>query len=625
METAKRVASLISVRRDQQAPKYILMLGAGASISSGVPAGATLVQELVRNHGDGIEGNVDQRFDELWRRATPDDRKAFLRPYLTKAPSSGYTHLAKLLKDGFFDVVVTFNFDTLLEDALSRAGVGANEFRVIIRGEVDPNQLQRLLDSDEPRIKIIKLHGSLRSSDYFLFDSAEMYRYPEPVEGFVNKLTARDTIVCGYRFDDACVIRAFSDRGGSVVCVDPGGPSTHLRGLMRLRNSDGSEIRSTFDEFFAELRQHLTADRNPGPAPSTNPFKFLESHDVSDRPALRMRDLEIAEFFDIFARDPIPRVIVLSGPGRAGKTSLVRAGLLSRLRPHGESDVLGLYVRCHSTDPSGPPTPGGEKRLPSALLGEFLPGAVASCLAACGETPPSGLDLAGTLQHLANRTDGKRVVLFLDQFERLTAHVETTRAAEAELVQDLRRSLPPTGTGSLTVVFVTTDDGRPAAIRRAAEITNIPAATLQCASFSRDEVASIIGDTAREAGFDFDPRIIDGLADGYERTRGADVHSRFTLAHVHAVCHLLARTRVVSFQSYRDLFDSPSLAELHEAINVAEYASFTEDHSWPSSAWLRSMLKVPLRTRERMARYIIDNLHEIIPPEARPRLPRTDQ
>ena len=102
------------------------------------------------------------------------------------------------------------------------------------------------------------------------------------------------------------------------------------------------------------------------------------------------------------------------------------------------------------------------------------------------------------------------------------------------------------------------------------------------------------------------------------------MHSRFTLAHVHAVCHLLARTRVVSFQSYRDLFDSPSLSELHEAINVAEYASFTEDHSWPSSAWLRSMLKVPLRTRERMARYIIDNLHEIIPPEARPRYSRTE-
>ena len=36
--------------------------------------------------------------------------------------------------------------------------------------------MQKLIDMKEPRFKLVKLHGSFRSAQYFLFDVEEMHR-----------------------------------------------------------------------------------------------------------------------------------------------------------------------------------------------------------------------------------------------------------------------------------------------------------------------------------------------------------------------------------------------------------------------------------------------------------------
>ena len=82
-------------------------------------------------------------------------------------------------------------------------------------------------------------------------------------------------------------------------------------------------------------RRRLTNDQK-------NPFKFLESYEASRRRRVhrtrrRYRDLPRG------ARQANPQVIIVPGPPKAGKTSLVRAGLIPAL------DVAthaGVYVRC---------------------------------------------------------------------------------------------------------------------------------------------------------------------------------------------------------------------------------------------------------------------------------------
>ncbi len=310
--------------KKRQGEKFVLMLGAGASMSSGVQSTSKIMELLLNEFGQDLDPNerLEDRFDKLWKRTSDRDRGILLQPYLEHSPSVGYTKLAALIDAGYFDVALTFNFDDLLEKALT--DYGFHDYKRVIRGETIDEEMQTLVDAAEPRFKLLKLHGSLQSSDHFLFDINEMNEYPPAINSLVNRVTARDIVMCGYGFKDVCVIRAFAQRGGSVICVNPSGVPRELRGFLKDRRSDDLGIDTDFDTFFGELYDALLA---PPTAPAAaekappNPFKFLESYHIEDSPAFAGRDDEIARFKQALAKTPPPRVIIVAGPAKAGKTS----------------------------------------------------------------------------------------------------------------------------------------------------------------------------------------------------------------------------------------------------------------------------------------------------------------
>jgi hypothetical protein len=135
----------------------------------------------------------------------------YLKDYLNRTPSPGYGLLVQLIREGYSDLVVTFNYDNLVEKALNAAGLRQpDDYRVIIRGDFKDDRVVSMTEDPDPPIKLLKLHGSLMSGNTFLFTPEEMSEYPEPIAGLVRRLTARNIIVCGYAFNDLCVIRAFS-------------------------------------------------------------------------------------------------------------------------------------------------------------------------------------------------------------------------------------------------------------------------------------------------------------------------------------------------------------------------------------------------------------------------------
>src|SRR4051812_22285157 len=172
--------------RKRPGEKYVLMLGAGASMSSGVKSTPKLMDELLQLYGQDIDPalRLEDRFDKLWQRTSDRDRRMLLQPYLEHEPSVGYTKLAALIDAGYFDLALTFNFDDLLENALT--SFGFHDFKRVIRGETIDDEIQKLVDAPEPAFKIIKLHGSLESSDHFLFDVNEMNEYPQAIHALVN-------------------------------------------------------------------------------------------------------------------------------------------------------------------------------------------------------------------------------------------------------------------------------------------------------------------------------------------------------------------------------------------------------------------------------------------------------
>lgn len=600
MDRVKDLANQMRMKKKEGHEKFVLLLGAGASISSGVPPTATITAKLLEEFDNAnTGGDIAQRFDKLWSRTTDEMRRGFLRPYLEiKRPSVGYEKLAELIRAGYFDLALTFNFDNLVETALQN--IHFHDFRRVIHGETIPDQMQKLVDSKEPRFKLVKLHGSLTSADYFLFDSAEMHKYPDSIETLVKKVTGRDVVVCGYAFNDVCVMRAFAERGGSIVCVNPSGVPRPLSVFLKDRRSESNAINTDFDTFFSELHHELLEPRPREGPPPPNPFKFLESYDEDDKDSFRGRDDEMENFFRFLEWNPGPRVIVIAGPSRAGKTSLVRAGLLPRLD---QKKYLGVYLRCRK-DP--------ETHLPSDLI-------------RIGRAS-KGDDLPTALKHLSISSKDHRVILFLDQFERVTSRfILETRTKKRELSEFLATQLFAGSTDNLTLVFVVTDDGiLGGMLSQECSKNQLSTGTVVCQSFGRDEVVEIMQSLATTAGFEFEKEIIEEMAKSYEQTRNsANPAKRFTLAHIHAICHILAGTRRVSYESYKSAFDEQNLEALHQAINVREFTSFAEDFSWPSPAWFRNMIKVPLReSKERIAKFIQEHYEELLPrddPRARGR------
>lgn len=114
--------------------KYCFILGAGASVSSGIKSGGTLAkqwaEEILKNDVDGdrewiektiTEGNYAKHYAKLFERRYPLRRHGFefLEKEMAKAePGVGYSFLANILAIPKHNIVITTNFDSLTEDAL---------------------------------------------------------------------------------------------------------------------------------------------------------------------------------------------------------------------------------------------------------------------------------------------------------------------------------------------------------------------------------------------------------------------------------------------------------------------------------------------------------------------------
>jgi WD40 repeat protein len=182
---------------------------------------------------------------------------------------------------------------------------------------------------------------------------------------------------------------------------------------------------------------------NPAAAPvlDTNPFVGPRSFEASDR--LHGRDREIRELVDVLVAE---RVVVLHSPSGAGKTSLLRAGVLPRLQEDGFA-VLPVVRLTHELPPDLAP-PGGPP--PNTYVLNTL-------LSLEGDRPAerqrSAAELAGLSigQYLAARRaeHGVTEVLVFDQFEEVITADPTDLAAKAEFFTQLGAALRDRGRWAL--------------------------------------------------------------------------------------------------------------------------------------------------------------------------------
>lgn len=136
---------------------------------------------------------------------------AFHRHLLYHQPSKGYKYFSHLAKKGYFEWILSTNFDPLLEEALLVAGLPSNNFIQFTRRFTDPLELSNFIESrfSMPQVKLFKIHGDLktRKIDATGETIKEFKGKHEKVleKSLIKLIQERDLIVIGHSLNDGAI------------------------------------------------------------------------------------------------------------------------------------------------------------------------------------------------------------------------------------------------------------------------------------------------------------------------------------------------------------------------------------------------------------------------------------
>ena len=193
---------------------YALLLGSGVSTAAGIPTGWQVVTDLVRKAATALApGDVDALSaatadpDTWWSEngdgsvfgysallnalaPTSAARQALLASYFEpteadreegrKVPSTAHRAVAQLVARGSVRVILTTNFDRLIERALEEIGVPP---QVLHR----PEQLAGATPLAHARVTVIKLHGDYADLDQ-RNTADELAEYPETLHTYLGRV-----------------------------------------------------------------------------------------------------------------------------------------------------------------------------------------------------------------------------------------------------------------------------------------------------------------------------------------------------------------------------------------------------------------------------------------------------
>lgn len=236
---------------------HVLLLGAGISRSAGVRTAWGVQMELIRRlaSAGGAELDADEDAPAAWWRerynvepryedvleklgGTPVERQQMLRGFFEpsdaereeglKSPTAAHEGIAQLAKLGVVKVIVTLNFDRLVEQALRAVGVEPTILTT-------PSDVEGVAPLQTIQTLVVHLHGDYLSANSMLNTREEIGEYPQQVNEFLRAIMRdRGLVVVGWsaEYDPALrdLIRSVR-RPFSSVWIEPGEFSASAREL----------------------------------------------------------------------------------------------------------------------------------------------------------------------------------------------------------------------------------------------------------------------------------------------------------------------------------------------------------------------------------------------------------
>ncbi len=258
---------------------FAVLLGSGLSRSAEIPTGWEITLDLVRRvataqgveeqsdwakwyrEKTGQEPNYSALLEEI--ASSPDERRAILHRYIEpdeqdreegrKIPTKAHHAIAQLVRSGHVRVIVTTNFDRLMENALREQGV---EPTVVSSADV--------LAGAEPlthsRCYLLKLHGDYKDARILNTDQ-ELSAYPESYDKLLDRIfDEHGLIICGWSGEwDHALRAAFlraPNRRYPVYWAARRTLGTGASELATHRSAKTIPI-SGADEFFQTLQQRV--------------------------------------------------------------------------------------------------------------------------------------------------------------------------------------------------------------------------------------------------------------------------------------------------------------------------------------------------------------------------------
>jgi SIR2-like domain len=312
---------------------YALLLGSGMSRSAQIPTGWEITLSLIERIAalQGVTGEPDwaawykRRFgtdanysvllDAL--SSTANERRSILHDFIEptpedivakrKTPTKAHRAVAKLVQEGFIRVIVTTNFDRLIENAIRDLGIEPTVVKSVddLRGAVP------LVHS---KCFILKVHGDYLDTR-ILNTEAELDHYSSEIDALLDRIFDEyGLIICGWSAEWDMSLRAAIARAPSrrfpVYWASRGEPSPMANDLIAHRAGKVIPVADA-DSFFADIeRMVLVQAELQRPNPRSTQLLVASAKKYLSKPEYRinLEELvggEVREFTELTRSRPL--------------------------------------------------------------------------------------------------------------------------------------------------------------------------------------------------------------------------------------------------------------------------------------------------------------------------------
>jgi tetratricopeptide (TPR) repeat protein len=198
--TIEYLAYLLNASKNKNNEKAIFFIGAGFSVSAGIPLTNVIVRHIKLKFGKNpcIQSIADKNnYYELMGALTADERRDLFHFYITRKKvklNLASIYLAQLLKEGYIDYIVTVNFD----DLILRASTLYNFLPPVY----DLSNIKTVTTTDIRTGSVIYLHGQY-FGQWLLNNKEELDKVEIEVANLFNTIKTRRTwVIIGYSGND---------------------------------------------------------------------------------------------------------------------------------------------------------------------------------------------------------------------------------------------------------------------------------------------------------------------------------------------------------------------------------------------------------------------------------------